>query len=153
MATSWSDRFSSMGEKLKKKLSGVVLLSGPPLPLPLFLRYTRAVTLSLNSGLSVSDVDECVGEWKSLFTAVLKKKNPPWPPELPQTRQVQKSLNTAEGWQRMETEKKQKQGVPVAERSKRFILKENLRLFFIWSIKSQMMQNETTTICWRIMRK
>lgn len=39
------------------------------------LRYTAAVTLSLNSGLSVSDVDECVGA----FYSCLEKRRGPRP--------------------------------------------------------------------------
>lgn len=40
------------------------------------LGYTAAVTLSLNSGLSLSDVDECVGDSESLLQLSLKA---PWP--------------------------------------------------------------------------
>lgn len=39
------------------------------------LGYTAAVTLSLNSGLSLSDVDECVGDSESLLQLSLKA---PW---------------------------------------------------------------------------
>lgn len=53
--------------------------------------YSAAVTLSLNSGSSLSDFDECVGDLKRLPPAPqLSEKSRPWPlADRPQTDQVQ----------------------------------------------------------------
>lgn len=55
--------------------------------------HSAAVTLSLNSASSLSDVDECVGDLKRLFSSLHPqlsgKKQPMAPADRPQTDQVQ----------------------------------------------------------------